>query len=221
MSQIKGFVNYIDKNTIDINKLNNYKVITVTASTANNDCFGNMCIGEKDEIHSESYISFNVNSKLEAESLFSYLKTRFSNFLLKMRKITHNISENTCKWIPLPPLNKEWYDEDVYKYFKLSEDEIKLIKETIIVGYKDIKMENNEIVEENKLEIIKNGRSNYYLIENKLYKIKKDKTQGEYYSDYIDGEIILVNNISKDKKNEIIQEKKPKKLLKKKIKNDE
>ena len=75
-------------------------MITVTASTANNDCFGNMFIGNMDDIHSESYISFNVNSKLEAESLLSYLKTRFSNFLLKLRKVTHNISSSTCKWIP-------------------------------------------------------------------------------------------------------------------------
>ena len=50
--------------------------------------------------------------------------------------------------------------------------------------------EQENIINENKLEIIKNGRSNYYLIENKLYKIKKDKSQGEYYCDYIDGKII-------------------------------
>ena len=58
---------------------------------------------------------------------------------------------------------------------------------------------NNEVIinenkQENKFEIIKIKRSNYYLIDNKLYKIKKDKTQGEYYCDYVDGEIILVND---------------------------
>ena len=59
------------------------------------------------------------------------------------------------------------------------------------------------IINENKPEIIKNGRSNYYLIENKLYKIKKDKTQGEYYSDYIDGEIINIIENKKIKSNVI------------------
>ena len=185
ISQIKGFINYIDKTTIDKNKLNNYKVITVTASTANNDCFGNMFIGEKEDIHSESYISFNVTSKIEATSLLSYLKTRFSNFLLKLRKVTHNISENTCKWIPLPPLNKEWNDEEVYKYFKLSENEIKLIKETKISGYNDVKP-----IDMNEQKIIKDGLKQYYLIDNKLYKVKKDKTQGELFGSYKDGKII-------------------------------
>ena len=146
VSKIKGYINYIDKLTIDSKKLNNYKVITVTASTGKNDCFGNMFIGEKTDIHSESYISFNVNSKKEAKSLLSYLKTRFVNFLLKLRKPTHNISENTCKWIPLPPLNKDWTDDKVYKYYKLTEDDIKIINETIIIGYNN----NVEISETKK-----------------------------------------------------------------------
>jgi len=107
---------------------------------------------------------------------------------------------------------KEYNDEDCLKFwnsYKIREKyDIKLLH---FIARKD---NPNEYENLNKPEIIKNGRSNYYLIENKLYKIKKDKTQGEYYSDYIDGEIIIVDNIPKE-------EKKPKKLLKKKIKNDE
>ena len=147
ISKIKGFINYVEKSTIDAKKLINYKVITVTASTANNDCFGNMFIGEQTDVHSESYISFNVNTKKEARSLLSYLQTRFANFLLKLRKITHNISENTCKWIPLPPLNTEWTDEEIYKHFKLSEEEIKLINDTNIIGYKNIIKQTEENIE--------------------------------------------------------------------------
>ena len=59
------------------------------------------------------------------------------NLFLSLRKSSQDISESTCKWIPLPPLNKEWTNEKIYEYFKLSKDEIKLIKDTKIVGYKD------------------------------------------------------------------------------------
>ena len=45
-----------------------------------------------------------------------------------------------------------------------------------------------------QLTIFKKGRINYYLIENKLYKIKKDKSQGEYYCDY-DNEVIKTTHI--------------------------
>ena len=67
------------------------------------------------------------------------MKCKLPNFMLSLRKISQDISESTCKWIPLPPLNVDWNDEKVYKYFKLSKDEIKLIQETKINGYNDVK----------------------------------------------------------------------------------
>jgi hypothetical protein len=136
VSQQKGFIKYINKN--EITKLtNNYKIITTRASFSNNSGFGNTFIGYPYEIHTKSYISFNLNSEIEAISLLSYMKCKLPNFMLSLRKISQDISESTCKWIPLLPLNKEWNNEKVYKYFKLSEDEIELIKNTKIIGYKD------------------------------------------------------------------------------------
>ena len=105
--------------------------------------------------------------------------------MLSLRKNSQLISKNTCKWIPLVPLNKEWTDDEVYKYFKLSEDEIRLVKETKVIGYNDIKTDNT-----NEPKIIKDGRKQYYLVGDKLYKVKKDKSQGELFGRYIDGEIV-------------------------------
>ena len=137
VSQQKGFEKHITKS--EINKdITKWKVITARASSANNDCFGNTFIGKPNEVHTKSYISFNINSEEEAKSLVSYMKCRLPNFMLYLRKNSQDICESTCKWIPLPPLNKEWTDEEVYKHFNLSEDDIKLINETNIVGYKTI-----------------------------------------------------------------------------------
>ena len=137
VSQQKGFEKYIEKTEIkkDITK---WKVITARASSANNDCFGNTFIGKPNEVHTKSYISFNINSEDEAKSLISYMRCRLPNFMLYLRKNSQDICESTCKWIPLPPLNKEWTDDEVYKHFKLSEDDIKLINDTNIIGYKTI-----------------------------------------------------------------------------------
>jgi hypothetical protein len=129
VSQQKGFIKYIDKNEIK-KDTKNYKVITARASFGANSGFGNTFIGYPNEVHTKSYISFNVNSENEAKSLLSYMKCKLPNLLLSIRKSSQDISEATCKWIPLPPLNKEWNDEEIYKYFKLSENEIKLINET-------------------------------------------------------------------------------------------
>jgi site-specific DNA-methyltransferase (adenine-specific) len=155
VSQQKGFIKYIDKKYIK-NDITTHKIITARAN-GGNGCFGNMFIGYPNEICSQSYILFEVKSEYEAKSLLSYMKCKLPNFMLSLRKISQDISEATCKWIPLPSLNKEWNDEEVYDYFKLSENEIKLIKETKIIGYKDIIPFN-----ENEPKIIKDKRKQYY-----------------------------------------------------------
>ena len=200
VSQQKGFIKYIDNKFVK-KEYNFFKVITTRAAFGANSGFGNTFIGKPTEIHTGSYISFKVSTENEAKSFLSYMKCKLPNFMLSLRKISQDISESTCKWIPLLPLNKEWTDEEVYKYFKLSEDEIKLIKETKINGYNDIKPIN-----ENEPKIIKDGRKQYYLISDKLYKIKKDKSQGDIFGSYIDGKIIeestnIINDKSKSKNN--------------------
>jgi hypothetical protein len=145
VSQQKGFEKNIEKKEIK-KEYNFWKVITARAN-GGNKCFGNIFIGKPDEIHTGSYISFKLSNEEEAKSLISYMKCRLPNFMLYLRKNSQDISESTCKWIPLPPLNKEWTDEEVYKHFNLSEDDIKLINETNIVGYKDIVKKNEEVIE--------------------------------------------------------------------------
>jgi len=52
--------------------------------------------------------------------------------MLSLRKNSQDISDSTCKWIPLPPLDTKWDDKKVYKYFKLTKNEIELIDGTHI-----------------------------------------------------------------------------------------
>ena len=71
-----------------------------------------------------------MNKKKEAKSLLSYMKCKLPNFMLSLRKSWQHSNESTCKWIPLPPLNKEYTDEEVYKHYNLLEEDIKLINHT-------------------------------------------------------------------------------------------
>ena len=59
------------------------------------------------------------------------METKLVNYLLSVRKISQDISENTCKWIPLVPLNKTWDDKSVYNHFNFTEEEINLIENSI------------------------------------------------------------------------------------------
>jgi site-specific DNA-methyltransferase (adenine-specific) len=125
VSQQKGNIKYIDKTNIKVN-INNWKVIT-SESYGASKYFGNIFIGKPNEVYTQSYISFEVKNETEANSLKSYLKTKLANFMLSLRKNTQHISEDTIKWIPLPPLDREWNNDNTYKYFELKEKEIKII----------------------------------------------------------------------------------------------
>ena len=137
VSSQKGFEKYIDRAEIktDISK---YKIVTPDGAFTANSGFGNTFIGNPNEVHCKTYISFEIDTENEAKSLLSYMKCRLPNFMLSLRKNSQHTCASTCKWIPLPPLNKEWNDEEVYKHFNLLEDDIKLINDTNIVGYKNI-----------------------------------------------------------------------------------
>jgi hypothetical protein len=137
VSQQKGFEKYINEKYIN-REYKFWKVITAEAAHKGNSGFGNMFIGKPNEIHTGSYISFKCDNIVEAKSLFSYLKCKLPNFMLSLRKNSQHTNCDVCKWIPLPPLDRKWNDNKIYKYFKLSNNDIKLIKETKILGYKDI-----------------------------------------------------------------------------------
>jgi site-specific DNA-methyltransferase (adenine-specific) len=135
VSKQKGFKKYIDKKYIDVD-VTKWKVITARASHEGNSSFGNKFIGKPNECHSQSYISFEVKNEVEAKSLLSYLQCKLPNLLLSVRKLSQDICADTCKWIPLVPLDRIWSDEQLFEYFKFSKELISLVKAAKIIGWK-------------------------------------------------------------------------------------
>ena len=133
--ELKCYVSYLKSkkrykfiDSYDFNdKKNFWKVITARAN-GKQPKFGYKNISSPDEIYTDSYISFHVNREDEAVCLLSYMETKFVNYLLSVRKISQDISENTCKWIPLVPLTKKWDNKSVYEHFNLTKEEIALIE---------------------------------------------------------------------------------------------
>lgn len=105
-----------------------WKVITVRASRGQGTGFGRIEIATPDEIHSTTFISFNVKSEDEAYNLKSYLQCGLTNFLLSICKISQDISEKTMRYIPYVPLDRQWNDKMLYKYFKFNQDDINLVE---------------------------------------------------------------------------------------------
>ena len=129
VSAKKGGVKYVDPKYIK-NPYNFWKVFTPLGSGKGGDGFGKIIIASNREVSSHTYFGFKVGSLAEAKSLKSYLETDYANYMLSLRKIDQHISESTLKWIPLPPLDREWTDAKVAKYFGVALNRTVRVRQT-------------------------------------------------------------------------------------------
>ena len=83
-------------------------------------------------ICTSTYIIVDVfDSYQEAENLITYLKTKFVRFLLAQICISQHISRDTFSFVPLQDFSKPWTDEELYKKYDLSQEEIDFIESMI------------------------------------------------------------------------------------------
>lgn len=88
-------------------------------------------IAESPSVCTQTYLFFYVASKKQAESLQSYLNTRFFRFLVSLRKITQHATRATYTWIPQQTWDRVWTDEALYKKYGLSKADIAHIEACI------------------------------------------------------------------------------------------
>jgi site-specific DNA-methyltransferase (adenine-specific) len=88
-------------------------------------------IAASPSVCTQTYLFFYVGSEVEAESLNSYLQTRFFRFLVSLRKITQHATRSTYTWVPVQTWDRVWTDEQLFKKYSLTAEEIKFIESMI------------------------------------------------------------------------------------------
>lgn len=85
------------------------------------------------QICTETYlVAGTFNTKREAESYASYMKTKFYRFMLSLRVITQNISMDKFSWVPdFGDYSHAYTDKDLYQHFGLTKKEIEHIEKSI------------------------------------------------------------------------------------------
>ena len=68
---------------------------------------------------------------MHAKNLVSYLKTQFVRFLLSQVCISQHISRDTFMFVPMQDFSKPWTDEELYKKYGLTKEEIAFIESMI------------------------------------------------------------------------------------------
>lgn len=78
-----------------------------------------------------SFMFFYVDTEVEARSLQSYYSTKFFRFLVSLRKITQDAVRSTYLWVPCQTFDRNWTDDELYKMYELSVDQINYIESLI------------------------------------------------------------------------------------------
>ena len=77
---------------------------------------GPSMIGEPGSACTQTYlVAGPLNSRSEAESVESYLKTRLARFLLSLRKPAQHVFRSMYRWVPAQSWDRIWSDSVLYK----------------------------------------------------------------------------------------------------------
>jgi len=90
-------------------------------------------IAEPNSICTETYLvagAFTTRDK--AENLMIYLKSKFLRFLVAQLSFSQDITKTRFSFVPELNTDRKWTDEDLYKKFELTHQEILFIENSIL-----------------------------------------------------------------------------------------
>ena len=66
-----------------------------------------------------------------AKNAISYIKTKFFHFMMGLKKNTQHTTKSVYQFVPMQDFSKPWTDEELYKKYKLTKEEIAFIENMI------------------------------------------------------------------------------------------
>lgn len=133
-----GGIGYIDPNIIPKGKelVDAYKVYISAAYGAGEEfphqILNKPILGEKGSCCTETYVTIGLlRSRHEAQHLLDYIKTRFFRFMVMILKNSQHALKKVYRLVPLQDFSKPWTDEELYKKYNLTQDEIAFIESMI------------------------------------------------------------------------------------------
>ncbi|OYW50982.1 MAG: restriction endonuclease [Novosphingobium sp. 28-62-57] len=143
-----GGTGYVARNSITTgcHYIDKWKIFTGRAApgTGNRDTYPHRIIstpflGEPGSISSETYLCIGpFESKAEAESALAYLTCRLTRLLILLHKPSQDTTRKVYTFVPKQSWDRVWTDEDLYKLYGLTDDEVGFIEK--IVRPLDIKL---------------------------------------------------------------------------------
>ena len=138
----KGKKYYPKKNVLQgLDTIDHYKIMVgraISGHAGESDSEGQVKVFSTlevigpNEICTDTYIVIGrFTDKSKAYNLLSYLKTKFVRFLVLQTITSINITRNNYQFVPLQDFSKPWTDEELYKKYGLTDEEIQFIESMI------------------------------------------------------------------------------------------
>lgn len=134
----KGDVGWVSKKDIlcGFDAMSKYKVF-IPFLGSGSDSFphpilGRPFVGEPGSVCTETYLYIGTfDDEKQAKNLISYIRTRFFRFLVLLNKNSQNATRKVYSFVPMQDFSKPWTDEELYKKYGLTEEEIAFIESMI------------------------------------------------------------------------------------------
>ena len=89
-------------------------------------------LAEPNSCCSETYIVIgSFDTEMQAKNLMSYIATKFFRFMVLLQKNTQDAPQRVYSLVPIQDFSKPWSDEELYKKYNLTDDEIAFIESMI------------------------------------------------------------------------------------------
>ena len=93
---------------------------------------GKPFLGKPGTCCTETYLFIGpFRTKIEAENVISYIRTRFFRFMVLLKKNTQHAAAQVYSLVPMQDFSKAWTDEELYAKYGLTEEEIEFIENMI------------------------------------------------------------------------------------------
>jgi site-specific DNA-methyltransferase (adenine-specific) len=84
---------------------------------------GTMMVVEPPSVCTQTYLFFYCTTREQAESIHSYVRTRFVRFLVSLRKMTQHATRSTYTWVPQQTWDRTWTDVELYQKYGITKEE--------------------------------------------------------------------------------------------------
>ena len=89
-------------------------------------------LGEQGDACTETFITAGYyDNRATAQNVITYMNTKFFHLLMFLKKVSHHVVSKVYEFVPMQDFSRPWTDEDLYKKYGLSAEEIAFIEENV------------------------------------------------------------------------------------------